>query len=254
MSDYILECCVDSFESACNASAGGADRLELCANLAIGGTTPGISLFRQIRRETGIRMHVLIRPRFGDFCYTEAELVRMEEEIAMFRQAGAEAVVIGVLQPDGELDLPAMKRLIKAAGEMDITLHRAFDMCRDPFRAVDQAVQLGVRTILTSGQMESAWEGRDLLKQLIQYADGRLDIMAGGGVNAEVIGKLQPYTGGRSFHMSGKIVCDSPMEYRKEGVHMGLPGLSEYETWLTSQEKVEEAVRWLRSFSLHTQV
>ncbi len=247
MENYILECCVDSVESALNAEKGGASRLELCAGLPVGGTTPSLSLFHRIRKESDIRIHVLIRPRFGDFCYSEYEMDVMKEEIRMFREAKAQAVVIGVLDADGNLDIPSMEKLIQEAGEMDVTLHRAFDVCQDPYKTMEEAVKLGINTILTSGQRQSAWEGRDVIRRLICQSEGRIDIMAGGGVNAEVIERLYPVTGGSSYHMSGKIVSDSAMRYRKEGVSMGLPFMSEYEIWRTSEEKVREALQALKN-------
>lgn len=247
MENYILECCVDSVESALNAEKGGASRLELCAGLPVGGTTPSLSLFHRIRKESDIRIHVLIRPRFGDFCYSEYEMDVMKEEIRMFREAKAQAVVIGVLDADGNLDIPSMEKLIQEAGGMDVTLHRAFDVCRDPYKTMEEAVKLGINTILTSGQRQSAWEGRDVIRRLICQSEGRIDIMAGGGVNAEVIERLYPVTGGSSYHMSGKIVSDSAMRYRKEGVSMGFPFMSEYEIWRTSEEKVREALQALKN-------
>ena len=246
MKNYILECCVDSVESALNAVKGGASRLELCGNLPIGGTTPGIPLYHQIRKESDVRIHALIRPRFGDFCYSSYELEIMREEIRMFREEKAQAVVIGVLNADGNLDISAMEMLIQEADGMDVTLHRAFDMCRDPFRTMEEAIALGVNTILTSGQQQSCWEGRELIRRLIEEARGRIDIMAGGGVGSEVIKKLRPVTGGTSYHMSGKVTLDSPMRYRKKEVSMGLPSLSEYDIWQTSEENVRRAVEVLK--------
>lgn len=245
MKGYTLECCVDSVESALNGARGGASRLELCGNLIIGGTTPELALYHRIRRETGIRIHCLIRPRFGDFCYSPYELDIMKESIGMFREAGAQAVVVGALDADGNLNVDAMEKLIKEAGEMDVTLHRAFDLCRDPFRALDEAIGLGVRTILTSGQRQSCREGAELIRELINRAKGRIDIMAGGGVNARTISELYPVTGGTSYHMSGKTVVNSPMKFRKAGVSMGLPSFSEYEIWRTDEGKVRAAVETL---------
>ena len=152
MNKPLIEACVDSYASAMAAARGGADRLELCANLAIGGTTPSLSLFRQVRRDCPVKVNVLIRPRFGDFLYDQAELEEIAEEIDAFRELGANGVVIGVLTPEGALDQAAMARLMERAGDMEVTLHRAFDMTRDPFAALEAAVSLGCRTILTSGQ------------------------------------------------------------------------------------------------------
>lgn len=245
MKEYILECCVDSVESAIHAATGGASRLELCANLIIGGTTPDVALVKEIRKYSDIRIHALIRPRFGDFCYTEHEMEIMKSQICALKEAGVEGVVIGVLDVDGNLDISKMKELMQEAQGLSVTLHRAFDMCKDPFQALEEAISLGVHTILTSGQKASAWEGRELLGQLIKQADGRIDIMAGAGISASVIEKLIPVTKVTSYHMSGKITLDSKMKYRKADVSMGLPSLSEYEIWQTSEEAVREAVQVL---------
>lgn len=238
---HLLECCVDSTASAFAAYRGGADRLELCGNLIIGGTTPSLSLFRSIRRECNIRIHALIRPRFGDFLYSEDEVRMMEEDIEAFRDAGAEGVVIGALTPDGDLDSEILARLISHAGSMHLTLHRAFDMCREPERALENACQLGFHTILTSGQANSCLDGIPLLNRLCTKADGRLDIMAGAGVNAAVIKKLLSETKLHTFHMSGKQVVNSGMVYRNPAVSMGLPGLDEYSIWQTDEAKIRKA-------------
>lgn len=245
MKNYILECCVDSVESAIHAANGGASRLELCSNLIIGGTTPDVALVKEIRKYTDIRIHALIRPRFGDFCYTEHEMEIMKSQICALKKAGVEGVVIGVLDEDGNLDVPKMQELMQEAEGLSVTLHRAFDMCRDPFQALEDAIRLGINTILTSGQKQSAWEGRELIAELIEKADGRIDIMAGAGVGASVIEKLIPVTRGTSYHMSGKVTLDSRMRYRKAEVSMGLSSLSEYEIWQTSEALVGEAVRVL---------
>lgn len=241
MKNYILECCVDSAESALNAAKGGANRLELCANLIIGGTTPEEALYREIRKYSDTRIHALLRPRFGDFCYTDHEFAILREDVRKFRELGAEGIVIGILKPDGTLNMEQMKVLIEEAEGMSVTLHRAFDMCRDPRETLEQAVELGVNTILTSGQQNNCVAGRELLRELVKQADGRIDILVGGGVNADVIKELQPYTHSNCFHMSGKITLDSRMEYRKSEVSMGLPSLSEYEVWQTDAEKIRAA-------------
>lgn len=250
MENYILECCVDSVESAINAAKGGANRLELCSNLIIGGTSPDVALFRQVRKETNVRVHALIRPRFGDFYYSRYEMEIMKEQIRNLREAGVEGFVIGVLDEEGNLNKEAMKELIKEAGDCHIVLHRAFDMCCDPFQTMEEAIELGVKTILTSGQQQSAWEGRELLSKLIERANGRIDIMAGSGIGAVAIKKLLPITKGSSYHMSGKVTLDSPMKYRKKEVSMGLSALSEYEIWQTSEENVRVAVNVLKEYYL----
>ncbi len=241
MKDYILEVCADSVESVLEAEKGGATRIELCQNLVIGGTTPSPKFFEEVRRHSSIRIHALIRPRFGDFCYTDHEYQVIREEVKMYRELGAEGVVIGILNPDGTLDMGRMVGLMEAAGEMSVTLHRAFDVCLDPFAALEQAVELGIDTILTSGQKNSCLEGAGLLRELEQKSAGRISIQAGGGVSAAVIQQLAPMTGIRAWHMSGKITLDSKMQYRKAGVSMGLPSLSEYEIYRTSADKIRAA-------------
>lgn len=234
----LIEGCVDSYASCAAACRAGADRLELCANLSIGGTTPSSSLFQQVRRDYAVPVNVLIRPRFGDFLYSEPELEEMGEEIRRFRKLGASGVVIGALTPEGELDREALARLIDCARGLPVTLHRAFDMTRDPLEALEEAVRLGFRTILTSGQARSAAEGREVLRQVFRQAAGRIDIMAGCGVNRENIVSLYEQTGIRVFHTTGrKGPVDSGMRYRRQGVSMGLPSLSEYELWRTDEEE-----------------
>ena len=161
---YTLEVCVDSTASALAAKRGGADRLELCADLVIGGTTPSLALLRQVKAETGLPVRALLRPRFGDFCYDRYELAQMEQSAAELVEAGADGIVTGVLTPDAVLDVDALRpiyaaarRAAAAAGRpVACTLHRAFDVCRDPFAALAAAKELGLATILTSGQAASA--------------------------------------------------------------------------------------------------
>lgn len=241
MKNYILEVCVDSVASALAAFRGGANRLELCSNLMLGGTTPGISLFKEIRKHTNIPIHVLIRPRFGDFCYDEYEFNIIREDIRAFSAIGAEGVVLGILKPDGTINMGQMKVLMEAAKGMSVTLHRAFDVCRDPYQALEAAKELGINTILTSGQRSTCIEGKELLNELIALSKGEIEILAGSGVDAKVIKEIYPLTQVRAYHMSGKKIIDSQMTYRKAGVSMGIPGLNEYELWQTDEEAVRAA-------------
>ena len=243
---YLLETCVDSVQSAIEAEKGGADRVELCSNLVIGGTSPGESLFRQVRESTGLKIRTLLRPRFGDFCYDEYEFQTLAEEVQQFRELGADGVVIGILKPDGTINMEQMAELVNAAKGIGITMHRAFDVCSNPYEALEQCVSLGIDTILTSGQRSCAWEGRELLSELVRRADGRIDILAGAGIGPEVIGELADYTGVRSFHMSGKKVLDSRMEFRRSGVPMGIPGFSEFEIWQTDADQVRRTAEILK--------
>ena len=238
MKQPLIEGCVDSYASAMAAAAGGADRLELCANLAIGGTTPSPALFKQVQRDCAVKINVLIRPRFGDFLYSQPEMEEMCTEIRAFRTMGANGVVIGALTPEGMLDTDKMRRLMDCAGEMEVTLHRAFDMTRNPLEALEAAAALGCRTILTSGQASGALAGLEVLRMLHAHAAGRIDIMAGCGVKKENIRAIFDGAGITSFHTTGRgAPLDSGMVYRKAGVSMGLPSLSEYEVWRTDPEE-----------------
>ena len=234
----ILEACVDSYVSARAAAKGGADRLELCANLPIGGTTPSRFLFEQIKRDFEIEINVLIRPRFGDFLYSDEETEQICKEIELFRDLGADGVVVGALTARGELDAEKMARFLERTDGMNVTLHRAFDMTRDPFLALETAIKLGCHTILTSGQAPSALKGKELLKELFQRADGRIDMMAGSGVNSGNLRELFDHTGITTYHASAKKTLESGMEYRKAEVSMGLPSMSEYEIWQTDENEI----------------
>lgn len=240
-----LEVCVDSYASAMAAVAGGADRLELCGCLIVGGVTPDGALLEQIRRETDIPIRCLMRPRFGDFLYTDDEIRLMECQIRRLKSLGADGFVIGCLTPEGNLDKEQMSRLADAAGNRNLTLHRAFDVSRDALQAAHDAVALGIDTILTSGQAANCWSGRECLGVLLRQ-NLPLTIMAGGGVNAQVITRLRAEYPLNVFHMSGKVTRPSGMTFRREGVPMGLPGLDEFSVWQTDAQAVRAAALALK--------
>lgn len=242
---YTLECCVDSVESAIAAKKGGADRLELCSALVIGGLSPSQALYRKIREQADIPIRVLLRPRFGDFCYTDYEHEILKEEVRSFCRLGADGIVIGTMKPDGTLNLEQMKELMEETQGMTVTLHRAFDMCQDPFQTLEEAKRLGIHTILTSGQKNVCTEGMDLLKELVEQAQGKTEILVGGGVGASVLPVLAEKTKAKAFHMSGKVSIESEMQYRKQDVSMGVASVSEYEIWRTSEKRIREARRVL---------
>lgn len=248
--NYILECCVDSVESAIEASEGGADRLELCASLIIGGTSPGMALFEQVKKACSLPVRVLLRPRFGDFLYTDHEFAIIKREVEIFRNAGADGIVIGALLPNGELNMTQMSELIKTAGDLKITLHRAFDVCADPLKAYRQAAELGIDTILTSGQEQDCLTGMPLLKELcmLQKEINGPQIMAGAGITPEVIRRFLAETEITSYHLSAKKIIGSGMRYRKEGVSMGLSAMSEYSIYRTDRRIVAEARRVLTTY------
>lgn len=250
MAKYILECCVDSVESALAAVEGGADRLELCSALIIGGISPGLALFEQVSACCALPIRVLLRPRFGDFLYTDYEFQILKREVALFREAGAEGVVIGCLDADGCLHMEQMKGLMAEAGDMKVTLHRAFDVCANPIETYRMAGELGIDTILTSGQKKECLMGMPLLKELGEMQKEEMPrIMAGAGVTPDVIRQFCEQTDITSYHLSAKKVMDSGMLYRKEDVPMGLPVMDEYSIFMTDSEVVAEAKKVLQEYT-----
>ncbi len=237
----MLEACVDSVESAVAAQQGGAERLELCSALIIGGISPTPALFEAVRCRVDIPVRAMVRPRFGDFLYTPAEKEVMIEETHTWRKRGAEGAVVGALLPDGSLDLPFLREFVDASKGMRRTLHRAFDLCKDPFAALEEVIELGFDTILTSGQQSSCRKGAQLIGELRSRAAGRIEILVGAGVDADAIREMRPSTGCGSFHLSGKVTLDSGMEFRRDGVPMGLPGFNEYSIWRTDPDRIRAA-------------
>jgi Uncharacterized protein involved in copper resistance len=240
MKNYTLEVCVDTLESAKAAINGGATRLELCSNLVIGGTSPSPKLLAQIREISDIPIRAMLRPRSGDFCYTDSEFDIMRWELEEFRKAGTTGIVCGILSPDGTLDMKRMKTLCDDATGMGKTLHRVFDVAKDPFETLAQTNELGMNTILTSGQQVDAWTGRKLIADLVKKANG-IEILAGAGIGVDNIATMHHETGCTSFHLSGKIIVDSPMVFRRNEVKMGLPSLSEFERWQTDELTIRAA-------------
>lgn len=240
----LLEVCVDSLVSARAAIAGGADRLELCSALAVGGLTPYAELLKQIRRESDIPVRCLMRPRAGDFLYTVEEIDMMADQIRTLRELGADGFVIGCLTPEGELDGQAMAPLLDAAVGKALTLHRCIDVSRDPEKTYLDAMKLGFDTVLTSGAASSCTAGMETIQRLLELRDAHAgpEVLIGAGVSAGVISVFLdrlPQT--RAFHMSGKIELESGMVFRREGVPMGLPGLDEWHIQQTCIENIRAA-------------
>lgn len=243
--EHLLEVCVDSLASARAAVAGGADRLELCSALSVGGLTPYAALLAQIRAESSIPVRCLMRPRPGDFLYTPEEIDLMCAQIPVLRQTGADGFVVGVLTAEGALDTDATRRLIEAAGpDAGLTLHRAIDVSRDPVETYRTAAALGIDTVLTSGAAACCRDGRAVLASLLAERDrtNGPEVLIGAGVNADVIRELRHVLPRpRAFHMSGKTERESGMMFRREGVPMGLPGLDEWHIQQTSASAVRAA-------------
>lgn len=217
----IFEACVDSVESAVAAQEGGADRVELCADLLEGGCTPSAGTVKLARQRLGIRMHVIIRPRGGDFCYSGTEFQAMGMDVDFARESGADGVVIGILREDGTVDAQRTGELVRRARPMAVTFHRAFDMTGEPFAALEALVSLGIDRVLTSGQEATAFEGADLIAELVARAAGRIIIMPGGGITERNAPRIVARTGVREVHAAALSTVDGPMRYRNSRCFMG---------------------------------
>ena len=240
----LLEICVDSLASARAAISGGADRLELCSALSIGGLTPYSALLSQIRGESNITIRCLMRPRAGDFLYTPEEIQKMANQIRTLRSLGADGFVIGCLTPEGMLDKEAMKPLIEAADGAGLTLHRCIDVSADLCQTYLDARDLGIDTILTSGGASSCSQGAEMIGKLLSLRDTLTgpEILVGAGVKASVITAFRSrFPGVRAFHMSGKADIESGMRFRREGVPMGIPGFDEWHIQQTDVNAVMAA-------------
>lgn len=216
-----LEICTDSVEGAIAAQTGGALRIELCDNLLEGGTTPSAGMIALTRQQITIDLNVIIRPRGGDFCYTDLEFAVMKYDVRQAKQLGANGVVIGLLNPDGTIDKARTAELMALARPLSVTFHRAFDMALEPQQALEELIDLGVDRVLTSGQESSAWEGIDLIAALVQQAGARIVIMPGGGVNERNLHKIVAQSGVKEIHLSARSTVESAMTYRRSHVFMG---------------------------------
>ena len=210
---YIIEIATSDYVTTQAAVEGGADRIELCANLVEGGTTPSLGHIRQCRKDFDIAIYPIIRPRGGDFLYNEAEFEIMKRDVRFCRESGCDGVVIGMLCADGSIDVPRVAKLVERAYPLEVTFHRAFDRCRDPFEALKQLINIGCGRILTSGQQLVAPDGLDLIARLNQEAHGDIVIMPGSGVRKENIRMLAEKTGCTEFHSSLRATAKSPMTF-----------------------------------------
>ena len=216
-----FEVCVDSVESVVAAEQGGADRVELCSDLMEGGLTPSYGTLKVARARVAIGIMAMIRPRGGDFCYSEAELAAMSADLVMAREAGANGIVLGLLNPDGTVDRERTARLIDLARPLPVTFHRAFDMTRDPLEALEALIGLGIDRVLTSGQEPSVIEGLDPIAALVSQAAGRIVVMPGGGITARNVARVVSGTGVREVHFAALSPEDGRMRFRNPRVFMG---------------------------------
>ena len=240
---YTFEVCANGVESCMAAQEGGANRVELCAGIPEGGTTPSYGEIKVARRVlAATRLHVIIRPRGGDFLYSPLELERMAIDIDVARELGADGVVFGCLRPDGSLDTEANAMLMQHAKGMSTTFHRAFDRCANPRKALEELVAQGFDRVLTSGQQPTAQEGTALLAELNSQAAGRITLLAGCGVNESNIAAIAKATGIHEFHFSARTAVKSKMLFSNPNVYMGAKGADEDSINITSAERVRNTI------------
>ena len=241
-----LEICIDSVEGAVAAQDGGADRVELCDNLVEGGTTPSAGTIRLAREHIDIGLNVIIRPRGGDFLYSDIEFEVMKRDIEVAAEYGADGVVIGLLNPDGSVDAERAGALVERARPLSVTFHRAFDVARDPTSALDALIGLGIDRVLTSGQEFSALEGLSLIAELVQRAGDRIIVMPGGEIDEENVAEVVGQSGAREVHVSARSAVQSRMEHRNPRCAMGSEYHPDEYVWKTTDiSRVRNLVRSL---------
>lgn len=244
----VLEVCLESVADVLAAEAGGADRVELCADLVEGGITPSLGTLRLARQRARIPIMAMIRPRGGDFLYSELEFEVMLADIEAAKTAGADGVVFGVLTADGDIDAARTARLLRAARPLQVTFHRAFDMSRDVHAALETLIDLGIDRVLTSGGEASVPQGLPILKRLIGQAGDRIVVMPGAGIDEHNIAEVRRQTGARELHFTAFAKAGSGMQYRNPRPYMGAgaaPG--EYELQFTDAAVVQRHVAAVRA-------
>ena len=235
-----LEIVVYNIASALKAQEGGADRIELCDNPGEGGTTPSYGTIELVRQNVSMDVYVMIRPRGGDFCYSSYEFHSMKRDISQCQKLSVDGVVFGILTPEGTLDKKRCKELINQAKPLKVTCHRAFDMTRDPFEALEDCIEVGFDRILTSGQQPVASEGAALIGELIKKAKGRIAIMPGSGVNENTVEQIIAKSGAKEIHFSATSFKDSLMIYKNADIAgMGSDEGSEFKLRTVDPERVK---------------
>jgi copper homeostasis protein len=239
---YQVEVCIDNIESLSYAEQGGADRIELCSSLALGGLTPSIGFIKQAVKQARIPIYAMIRPRQGDFLYQDDDIEIMLEDIYHAKQAGVAGVVFGVLNQHAEIDMPLAQVLMRAAQGLGVTFHRAVDQCRDYRQAIENIAELGCERLLTSGLSPNAYDGRDTIADMVTLANQRFSVMAGAGVNADNVSHIILRSGVKEVHLSAKITRPSQMKRHQQGVRMGDSAQDEHRIPMTDQQKVRDLV------------
>ncbi len=238
MAVTVLEICVDSLESALAAQAGGAQRIELCTALAEGGLTPSLGLLRAVGERVSIAVNVMIRPRGGDFLYSEEEVAIMRTDIALAAEAGADGVVFGLLTEYGDVDRERTRTLIELARPMEVTFHRALDMTRDPQAALEDIIRAGADRVLTSGAEPTALAGRHRLEAMVRAGGDRIRVMAGGGIRPGNVQQIARESGVSEFHAALRYAVPSPVQYQARTMHLGDAASDEYTRYIVRPEDV----------------
>lgn len=240
-----IEVCANSAISAIAAQKGGAFRVELCNNLHQGGTTPSLGHIRIARKELRIKLYALIRPRSGDFLYTDNEFEVMIEDALMCIEEGCDGLVFGILHKDGTVDIERNMQLAALARKhgLGVTFHRAFDVCNNQEKALEDIIKLGFERILTSGGKSSAMEGASAIKHLMDKANNRIIIMPGGGISESNLAHLVRFTGITEFHSSARAIVHSEMQYRNDAIMMGSRFVDEYAIYETDSALVNKLIR-----------
>lgn len=234
-----MEVCIDSVESAVNAAGGGASRLELCSNLVEGGTTPSLGMLKLVKEVVNIPVFAMLRPRGGDFLYSDLEFRVMKEDLQLQKENGADGIVFGMLTEDGLIDKEKTKTLLQLARPLPVTFHRAFDMTNDLEAALDLLIELGVERVLTSGGDSTALEGLPVIEKLVKRADGNITVMPGGGITERNLSRILVGSGVVEYHCSARSFCGSAMRYRNTRVSMGTSfGPLEFGVKKTDRERV----------------
>ena len=243
VNDLTVEVCVDSMDSAIAAERGGANRLELCGSLVEGGVTPSAGLIATARQKISIGLHVMIRPRAGDFYYSADEFEVMRRDVLMAKQLGVGGVVFGILDADANIDIQKTRALVDLARPLKVTYHRAFDMSADLFRSLEQVMETGADRILTSGGAQTALAGAATVRRLIEQAGKRAVIMACGGINDQNVQAVVKETAVREIHVGLRTPAASPMRYRNEDISMGSLEGNEYQRFIVLEEKVARLIQ-----------
>jgi copper homeostasis protein len=239
----ILEIAVQSVRSAISAVMGGADRLELCQSLESGGLTPSCGLIEEVIEKVSLPVHILIRPRPGDFIYTSDEISVMKKDILAVKERGAHGIVIGALKQNGDVDSDVIRQLIDTAQPLSVTFHRAFDFARDPLIALEDLCKLRIDRLLTSGQKPSVTSGWPLIKKLVELADKRIIILAGGGISPGNVKEIIRKSGVSEIHCSAKRVIKSPMTYKQNSIKLGSAIPSAIDYWENDTDVIRDIRR-----------